>query len=480
MKLKEHVLSKAGGPLGDTPTGADWCLKALHPADPLVEVRGIPDESAVPSVFVNYQTVARVGCDSAATGTWSYDGVLLPHPIQFMSHIVVDSTGKTETGTLNVQLSGADAVTKYANFRREAKRWRLAYMSVTIHQDGPDLANQGTIVVSQIPVRPRMFNASWIENQTAIGLTTMVVGPHMAMFDDLDRPSYEASQAMPNAYFNQSKHGAYLPLKLTQTCQEWKSNADSMCIVGYNTANDPDQSGNAFQNGYAYLTGPDGDAWPFIIDPATVTYQASSPFPTNAVTQLTSPLCNDVWGHISARNLAPTTSLSMFIRVGYELQVSPTSLLSPHQKLSPQHDPKALASYFAIARELKDAYPEDYNGLGKIIGTIGDIAKFISPALGLVPGVGGLLKKAAYEGGEYASAWGKKREASDRIVSDGDMQKTASQGDKERAIARKQASRQTRTVVMQPRRQRPIKQTMVAVPQYQQLKTKLRIRRPVY
>lgn len=440
MKMKEHVLSQAGGPLGDSPTGADWALKALHPADPLVEVRGIPDESAVPSVFVNYQTVARVGAAAGVTAPWSYDGVLMPHPVQFMSHKVTDEVGTVESATLNVQLTGSTAITKYANFRAEAKRWRLAYMSVTIHQDGPDLANQGTIVVSQVPVRPRMYNASWLATPV-LGApeARFIVGPHMAMFDDLDRPSYAASQAMPNAYFNQSKHGAYVPLKLTRTCQEWHSDSDSMAIVGYSTVNDPDGSGVAFNQGFATLTGVDGDTWPFGggLGAATVSVPVGTSYADASSTFLTSPLCNDVWAHISAQNLSPQTSLSMFIRVGFELQVGPTSLLSPHQKLSPPHDPRAIDSYFRIARELKDAYPEDFNGLGKILNTIGDVAQFLAPALNLVPGVGGLLSKAASVGGKYASAWGRQKEA-ERIMSDADIQHTASLGDVERAKARKQ------------------------------------------
>jgi len=72
MKLKSLINGRTEK-LGSTPTGSDWCLKALHPADPLTEVRGVPDQSSVPSVFLNFQTVGSVKPSSHAVGTWGCD-----------------------------------------------------------------------------------------------------------------------------------------------------------------------------------------------------------------------------------------------------------------------------------------------------------------------------------------------------------------------------------------------------------------------
>lgn len=392
---------KRGLQLGATPSGSDWCLKALHPSDPMVEVRGIPDESAVPSVFLNYQTVTKVGAPSGATGTWSYDGVMIPHPVQFMTHKVTATTsGTTESvysDVLNAQLDGATHLAKYNSFRGQARRWRLAYMSITVHQDGPSLADQGTIVATQIPVQPKVYNPSGQWNGTLSTSRDMVLGPHVLQFSDLDRPSYTASQAMPNAYFNQSKHGCYMPLKLTRTHQEWKSDADHVAVLYDSTDNDPDEVGNAYDMGYARVTYGAGSTWPFTslvgFNPSLKSTVAFSDTGTGhaqdwAATrldtwqgQVTSPLCNDTWGTICARNMSVDTSFSIFIRVGFEVQVVPTSILSPQQKISPPADELALRSYFAIARELKDAYPESYNSLGTLIGTIAGVAKTVLPQI---------------------------------------------------------------------------------------------------
>lgn len=383
---------KRGLQLGSTPSGSDWCLKALHPSDPMVEVRGIPDESAVPSVFLNYQTVTRVGAPADATGTWSYDGVVLPHPVQFMTHKVTSTTDGVTSSTfsdvLNAQLDGLTHMAKYNSFRAQARRWRLAYMSVTVHQDGPSLADQGTLVCAQVPVQPKIYNAvgqqAYPVDQTK---RMMVLGPNVCQFSDLDRPSYTASQAMPNAYFNQSKHGCYMPLKLTRTCQEWHSDSDHVTVLNDDTTNDPDESGTNYNQGIAAVTNGAGTTWPFTtLTPFNPAFKVA-PDTVQATRvdvwsgDVTSSLCNDTWGTICARNMSVETSFSIFIRVGFEVQVVPTSILSPQQKISPPSDEIALRTYFAIARELKDAYPESYNSLSTLLGTIAGVAKDVLPTI---------------------------------------------------------------------------------------------------
>lgn len=55
--------------------------------------------------------------------------------------------------------------------------------------------------------------------------------------------------------------------------------------------------------------------------------------------------------------------------------------MSSFAQTSPEHDPVALGAYYAISRQLKDAYPADYNDLGKIVRTIADVA---GPALSTI------------------------------------------------------------------------------------------------
>ncbi len=385
QKLKDLVLSKNVA-MGSTLAGRDWCIKALHPSDPLTEVRGIPDESAIPSLFMNYQTVATISPDNTAVGTWSLDGQLIPNPLSFGAAQYTDSVGTRSTEFVNSQIPGADHVTRLSQFLSDFSRWRLAYASVTIYQDGPDLANQGTVTVCQKPVDPCRFNV--FDGGTGELVT---YGMHHAFnMSASDLPDYTKSQAMPNAYFGKSKEGVYIPLKLTKTHQHWNSQKDlvyqanSGTVLAY-TSNLAGGRLQCVSNTDDVTTG----IYPFLS--INELHQKTGGGTTVVRGTLTSDFCNENWADFSFRNMAVTTSLSFFFRFGFEVQVQPTSLMSPHLKLSPEYDPQALMAYFAISRELKDAYPADYNDLGKIWGVISTIAKTIAPALGLIPGVGPLL-----------------------------------------------------------------------------------------
>jgi len=197
------------------------------------------------------------------------------------------------------------------------------------------------------------------------------------MFTAEDKPSFTSSQAMPNSYFSRSKDGAYVPLKLTDTCQDWVSDCDAITPLALNQELTTPNT--------AFVTiSPSWDAtttYPFVdLHALTVSTPGHS-----MAGDRTSCFLNDNWAHICARNLAVTTSYSFFIRLGLEMQVSPNSSLAPQLKLSPPHDALALDTYFAVARELKDAYPADYNSLGKIWDVISAAMKLVSPALTALP-----------------------------------------------------------------------------------------------
>lgn len=379
QKLNEDIRGRAAQ-LGSTSTGADWCIKALHPSDPLTEVRGIPDHSAVPSLLMNYQSTFQVSPNVGASGTWSFEASLLPHPIQFMYLNRKDSIHPNgdDFDFLNTQVDGVTHYDKVKSFHNLAQRYRLAYMSVTCYQDGPDLANQGTIVVSQPPVEPQVRNWCF-----TLGNGAMISQVKSLTFTAEDHPNFNSSQSMPNAYFGRSREGAYVPLKLTETCQDWRSEADacSICAV---TNTDPNSS-------LVRLYEQGTPQFPFT--GLLPTYCTTTPFFGG---QATTALLNGTWAHISAQNLSVQTSFSFYIRCGIEMQVSPNSSLAPQLKLSPPYDPVALTTYFSVARELKDGYPSDYNDMGKIWGQISQALKAVAPIFGaIVPGSGPLIEGSA-------------------------------------------------------------------------------------
>lgn len=367
------IISQGSPNFGSTPTGADWCVKALHPSDPMTEVRGIPDLSALPSLCMNYQSTYTLQCPAGVGDTWEFDASLVPHPISFMSLKATCGAVTVHEAFLNTQLTGDNHGQKYTNFKGLAQRWRLAYMGVTVIQDGPDLANQGTIVVSQPPVQPRV-------RPVAVSYDFAESIPSCTQFTAEDQPDFNRSQAMPNAYFNKSKEGAYVPLKLTETCQDWSSEATEISQCDFEPGY---PSTTATQAAVIIPFNPGTDTYPFY---GLQNAYVLSTVGRHLIAEATSNLLSGNWAHISARNLAKTTSYSFFVRCGIEMQVSPSSTLSPQLRLSPQYDPVALTTYFAICRELKDGYPSDYNTTGKLWAVLKQAYSHLSPALSLVPG----------------------------------------------------------------------------------------------
>lgn len=426
--MKNH-LDRLGS-LGSTANGAMWCLKALHPADPGTVMEGIPDQAAFPTVMLNYQASYTISPATGATGTWSFDGTLLPHPIAFFTATKIDSVvplGRNYS-FLNSQLLGSTHAEKMSSFRALAQRWRMCYAGVTVYQDGPDLSNQGTLTVCQSPIAPYRLN--WCNQRlvtTSLGFTAR---PHIEFYSTTDMPKFSTAQTTPNTYLNQSKYGAYVPLKLTADHTNWITERD---LVGIGQVVDegvspeflPEEA--ALEIPFTAGVGNGGRTnWPFgsngtdanpSVPAADGLLQANCVWTTGSSNlsqggEVTSPLCNGTVAHISARNLSVATSYTFFIRMGFEVQVLPGTELTPMQRLSPLYDPMALCRYYQIAREFKDAYPADYNDLAKILEVISTALSAISPGLLLIPEVGPLLSGIAAAGGSgfgAASGWVRKR-----------------------------------------------------------------------
>jgi hypothetical protein len=336
----------------------------------------------MPTSFVNYQSTFTLSPAGGATGTWQFDASLLPDPIAFMSVAKTDSTGITTSLNLNSQLTGATYGTKYVAFQGVAQRWRLAYMSVTAYQDGPDLSNQGMISVVQKPAQPAVYYGSGMTG------TQVTCGPKITKFQTDDAPDFNSSQTFPNAYLNNSKFGAYAPMKLTSTCQQWKDLFRDITLYG----------GATSATSGAGLTLPTATGamvnWPYYGENEAA-YLAANGFMGQTILE---------WGNgahvqISARNLSVATSFTFYVRCGIEIQCNPGTIYGPYLKLSPPHDSRALKTYFAIAREMKDAYPADYNDLGKIWETIKSILRKVAPAIGMIPFPGSGIVSAAINPG---------------------------------------------------------------------------------
>lgn len=317
-------------------------------------------------------------------GTWSWNATLLPHPINFLAFETTDSVGSVVGNCMNTQITGLTHTDKMQTFLELARRWRLAYMSVTVVQDGPDLANQGTIVSCQTPLIPASLGFSHVEPGTQ-WCTCYNIG----VYAEDDVPNFDNMQAVPNAYFNRSREGLYMPLRLTETCQDWHSMHD-LTFQFFDLVHSDTVIDQSFGR---VLLPPNTQPGSFPHHNIDAVYYDSVTHDNGG--HVTSPLCNDVAGQIAVRNVAVGTGFSFFVRAGFEVQVRPGSLMSCHLKTSPPHDAVALATYFAISRELKDGYPAEYNELGKIWDVVSSIAKKVIPFISAVPVYGPAISAAA-------------------------------------------------------------------------------------
>lgn len=381
MKLRNLIDAKAI-PYGSTDDGKAWCVKALHPADAVSSCVGIPDHSNFPSVHMHYESVQTIACPDSSVGAWGLDMAVTPHPVSFSWLRTSDSSGDHTAvmSHLNPQLdAGITHTAKYTQWKSVAQKWRCTYAAVTVRLDAAAVSNQGTLVACQAPVEFTTVNVMSLD--PSVG-NPGVANIHGIAYTESDVPDFDRVQSMPQAYHGQARDGAYLPIKLDGD-HRWVSEANEVVNWGQRQYNVGSGTGWCGPSNTAA-----GSTFPF--EGLTCPYfrVGSVEFYGDA----TSPICNSVQGQVCLRNLDLTSRVSVTYRYGFELQVQPGSLLSPQQRLSPAFDARALETYNAISRELADAYPEEYNSLGKFWDVLKTVGRAVLPAIAKnIPIVGDVI-----------------------------------------------------------------------------------------
>lgn len=363
--------------LGETEEGRNWSLKALHPSDPICEVTGVPDQTSCPTTFLNWQQQATV--TNPSQGVWEATITFFADPSVF-AHVVTtapDGTGVVAYNIINTAYDGIGLPVQIAaeNFLHSGfTRWRLGYAGLTVHCDGPSLANQGSVVAGQATVEP--------EVGLALVMDPQFVAPHKGVhYNTLqDQPTYSRLLSLPNAYTGLAKDGVYMPLRLDSNHAQWHSMNDQVFDLTCLPIGVP--------GGYQLPVAPQRGTWPY--HDIDVVYQdAVGIHGTSHLLPMV-----PTFGTIAFKNLGPEVNLNLSFRVGCETQVAPSSSYMPYVRVSPAYDPTALSTYFRISRELKDAYPADYNDLGKLWSVIKGAASVIAPFAKSLP-FGGLITGAA-------------------------------------------------------------------------------------
>lgn len=382
----KNVITGFGQELGSTEAGRAFCIKALHPSDPTTDVEGVPDQTSACTTMVNFQQTFVLNTPGAAADTWDGQLYCVPDPTMPMASYTQDSTGVHSASAMqpNTTLGAtlADAIRSWAT---SFERWRLTYYGVTVYLDAPATANQGSVVACQYPMQALISSASGTPTQAGMAVPT-----HLTVrFATGDTPTYETVMQMPNSYSGQFKDGIYLPLKLDSNHAAWHNQNDLVFDgTGFATVN----AENLMMPLDAGATAVGG------LYPGTLgmNYVTLTDLFDGGIHYM--PTISNL-GAICFQGISGAANVRVVVRMGYEAMAQPGTAYTSFIKVSPAFDPAAITAYFMISRQLKDAYPAEYNDLGKLWDVIKRAASMISPFLGVLPGgniiraVGGFVGK---------------------------------------------------------------------------------------
>lgn len=382
MKLRQ-VIADTALPLGATEAGKVWCTKALHPADVAIPV-SIPDRQARPHAGLCFGGQYKISPPGGLNSTDSWDADLLLSPDMICpGSYTVDKTGNyleplmdrlhlpsgLANRFLNSQIIGTGATPeesyqlKLATVQQNVREARLSYFGATLELQAPSLSDQGTVVAAQYDLPYDMFNFAGVDNVNKKVLATKP----LAVTRLQSMPSFSSMMSIPGSYTGKVKDGVYAPLKLSEEALHFVNVQSSVA-----PHTDWDQATGNFVSDLVTITSTTGLTGP-IACCRDYTLSATDGTGTTQRDEALPRLTNRII-HICARGMSPNATLYITIRHGYEVTVAPNSIYSPYVTLPPPPDYAAVEAYFAIARQLADAYPGDYNSLGTLLPIIANIA----------------------------------------------------------------------------------------------------------
>jgi len=411
---------------GLTPAGGSWVMKALHPSDVVEGTATIPDETAVPSAPISFvQTSIIAPPTQVGTGVWDCRIAFMHHPV-VLAHVICSTT--TTSSPNAPTASGSVASTTYDReflllnrqllpgitgdayeMERDAidvvaasSDWyRGSYCSATATLTAPTMADQGTVTAVQMPISLVPTNVSIGPHQSTVDTTLA----HAIITPDIRRDSrfdFSALQGVQGAYTAAARDGVYMPLKLTPDSYVWRSSDEVFSTISYNEA--APSPACAFQHSPADYNA--GSFTPIQAYENTLSYSSSDNKKdshkdgayTVAVKSRESTDTNYTWatadahatmlpcsynlGYMYFTGLSYQATVTLTVRSGFELQVPTDSPFLTMTRAPAVFDPVAIKLYHAIAQNMLNAYPAEYNQAGLLWEVISSIASTVLPALG--------------------------------------------------------------------------------------------------
>lgn len=399
--------------------GRDFVIKALHPAEPSIPGVAIPDGSTSKSIVKTFMTAVSIAAPADAVADTKMDIELnaLPHPITVASYKIsyINAGGAaTAYGTIrNAQMgqlpAGADsAVANSAFLADAASSWRMTSYSITGVHDASAYNNQGTVRAHQAPSSMMTYAGSLIESTTS----KLTCGLPIGGFQSEAAPTYD-QMAQIGMFTGKLNDGFYMPLRLGTDADHWRSPADMFIpLKGYTDVAADGTPGRFLLDSGAPPAGTGRSNFPFHDEGLTPAfYTATSGIAGYAVQGFLS----DNWGRICIKGMHVSSNIVLTIRLGLECRVNTCSVWATELTTAPAADPAAILAYKAMSQQMADAFPADYNDLGRIWQWISNAAKSLAPALNLIPVVGpainGVVGGATFIGDKIAEAVAKRRAA---------------------------------------------------------------------
>lgn len=392
--------------LGLSKSGTEAVLKALHPAGEFISP-GWPDGSTEYVVRPEYRSTA-VLTGPVGASTWdlllfmppgNHCGVMWAmgqSPVDFNSTIPpvdalvgfipiqeAESTVGTNFPVRSVFNPGSVLNIGPVYLRSRPHSFRHIYSGVTVSMSASAVADQGSVFATQVGTTPRRM-PTFVDNVTDVNGTYI---PRQHYGYNVPFSEGRLVQVSPNPYVGDARAGVYLPLRAVGPVNDFATgDINALVYAGnpvtpYFWAPAIDPGGAIICQQFPCIAANYVDElipWPIQLLHGKSTYAGQRCFDTGL----------DSWscGIVIFRNLAGPTggfnaSLTIKLYQGHEVIPRVDSPDRTFVKEPIPMDAASVAAYYAIARELPDAYPASFNALGALLPAIARVASAIWPVL---------------------------------------------------------------------------------------------------
>lgn len=328
--------------LGSCSAASNWVIKSIHPMDhePTPGDGRIPDQTTGNTVAPEGRLQATItpptGLPDGATwdlDIWIPNCVDIPILYRFIQSGSVYPVGAWIILPVPSYRPGSIASDGSSQVNSSlvtlADTYRVTYKGVTTHLIANSLNDSGVIYMAQWADVPSNPNASSVSSQIDLpGL----------LYNKLPTSPDLLFQKTPRTITYEARKGGYMPMKYMQSVHEFQESAN----VGYLSYKDP---AGAIQ--YVGVT------------PGAV----STLNPYAGVTGTS----NFLSGMMLYRGLNSGASVQLTFRQRLEAIPTADQAWAPYSESSPLYDPVAMTRQIQISQRMADAYPADYNDLGKIL-----------------------------------------------------------------------------------------------------------------